>query len=132
MKIRKELGIGQIRSLRNTTIYRFIGRTVAVYNSCYRTTGKEIREKDRFRKREVWKSKLCARLYRKPSICPAPHQTIHRNAEKRRTKSQREGEERSTVECFLRKPYWRSEIRLEELRCFQNFLLMIDSKTLER
>src|SRR6201990_3699318 len=33
------------RSLRNTTIYRFIGRTMAVYNSCYRTTGKEIREK---------------------------------------------------------------------------------------
>src|ERR1044072_6171608 len=33
------------RSLRNTTINRFKGRTVAVYNSCYRTTRKEIREK---------------------------------------------------------------------------------------
>src|ERR1700755_477059 len=29
----------------NTTINRFKGRTVAVYNSGYRTTGKEIREK---------------------------------------------------------------------------------------
>ena len=29
----------------NTTIYRFKGRTVAVYNCSYRTTGKEIREK---------------------------------------------------------------------------------------
>src|ERR1700755_1125904 len=44
MKIRKKSG-RKDRSLRNTTIYRFIGRTVAVYNSCYRTTRKEIREK---------------------------------------------------------------------------------------
>src|ERR1700755_183219 len=41
-------------------------------------------------------------------------------------------ERRSPVERFLRKPYWRSEIRLEELRFFQIFLLRIDSKTLER
>jgi len=41
-------------------------------------------------------------------------------------------ERRSPVERSLRKPYWRSEIRLEELRCFQIFLLRIDSKTLER
>src|SRR6201990_3283703 len=33
------------RTLRNNTINRFKGRTVVVYNSCYRTTGKEIREK---------------------------------------------------------------------------------------
>src|ERR1044072_6793069 len=37
---------------------------------------------------------------------------------------------RSPVERFLRKPYWRSEIRLEEFRCFQNFLSRIDSKIL--
>src|ERR1044072_4336074 len=43
MKIRKSWR--KDRSLRNTTIYRFIGRTMAVYNSCYRTTGKKIREK---------------------------------------------------------------------------------------
>ena len=43
MKIRKSWR--KDRSLRNTTIYRFIGRMVAVYNSCYRMTGKEIREK---------------------------------------------------------------------------------------
>ena len=41
-------------------------------------------------------------------------------------------ERRSPVERLLRKPYWQSEIRLEELRCFQIFLLRIDSKTLER
>ena len=39
---------------------------------------------------------------------------------------------RSPVERSLRKPYWRSEIRLEELRCFQIFLLEKDSKTLVR
>src|SRR6201990_3764146 len=33
------------RTLRNNTINRFKGRTVAAYNSCYRTTGKEISEK---------------------------------------------------------------------------------------
>src|SRR6201990_2903089 len=88
------------------------------------------REKDRFRKREVLKSKLCARLYRKPLICPPPQQKILRNVEERRTKSQREGKKRSPVERFLRKPYWRSEIRLEELTCFQIFILGIDSKTL--
>ena len=38
MNIRKRFG-------EDTTIYRFTGRTVAVYNSCYRTTTKEIREK---------------------------------------------------------------------------------------
>ena len=31
--------------MRNTTIYRFIGRMVAVHNRFYRKTGKEIREK---------------------------------------------------------------------------------------
>ena len=41
-------------------------------------------------------------------------------------------ERRSPVERSLRKSYWRSEIRLEELRCFQIFLLRIYSKTLER
>src|ERR1700755_2017289 len=41
-------------------------------------------------------------------------------------------ERRSPVERSLRKKYWRSEKRLEELRCFQIFLLRIDSKTLER
>ena len=30
--------------MRNTTIYRFKGRTVTIYNCCYITTGKEIRE----------------------------------------------------------------------------------------
>ncbi|KAL7630426.1 UNVERIFIED_CONTAM: hypothetical protein RMT77_019409 [Armadillidium vulgare] len=32
----------------------------------------------------------------------------------------------------LQKPYWRSDIRLEELRCFQIFLLKINSKILKR
>src|SRR6201990_522788 len=111
---------------------RFIGRMVSVYNSCYRPTGKEIREKDRFRKREVWKSKLCARLYRKLSICLAPQGKIHRNPRRAEDQELESRERRSPVERSLRKPYWRSEIRLEELRCFQIFLLGIDSKTLER
>ena len=37
-----------------------------------------------------------------------------------------------TVRAFLRKTNWQSEIRFVKLRCFQIFLLMIDSKTLER
>src|SRR6201990_2183034 len=111
---------------------RFIGRMVSVYNSCYRPTGKEIREKDRFRKREVWKSKLCARLYRKLSICLAPQRKIHRNPEELRTKSQKVGKEEITSRPFFTKAIRRSEIRLEELRCFELFLLRIDSKTLER
>src|SRR6201990_3255907 len=43
MKSRKKCW-GLDRTLRNTTINRFKGRTMAVFNSCYRTTGKEIRE----------------------------------------------------------------------------------------
>src|ERR1700755_1611905 len=122
--------------MRNTTIYRFIGRTVAVYNSCYRTTGKEIREKVTDRRIDsergkFWKSKLCTRLYRRLLICLAPQ----RNSPKPRRAEDQESESRerrSPVERSLRKPYWRSEIRIEDLRCFQIFLLRIDSKTLER
>src|ERR1700755_3268658 len=83
------------RSLRNTTIYRFIGRTVAVYNSCYRTTGKEIREKVTDRRIDsergkFWKSKLCARLYRRLLICLAPQ----RNSPKPRRAEDQESESR--------------------------------------
>lgn len=44
----------------------------------------------------------------------------------------REKGKKITRRTFLTKPYWRSEIRLEELRCFLIYLLRIDSKTLER
>src|ERR1700755_3624521 len=43
MKSRKSVG-GLDRTLPNTTINRFKVRPMAVFNSCYRTTGKEIRE----------------------------------------------------------------------------------------
>ena len=44
--------------MRNTTINRFKGRTVAVYNSCYRRTGKEISEKIKERRIDTERGKF--------------------------------------------------------------------------
>src|SRR6201990_1708005 len=135
MKIRKK-SWRKDRSLRNTTIYRFIGRTVAVYNSCYRTTRNEIREEVTERRIDFERGSLeikalCQTLSKAfdMSSATAKDSPKPRRAEDQESESR---ERRSPVERFLRKPYWRSEIRLEELRCFQIFLLRIDSKTLER
>src|SRR6201990_1386469 len=124
------------RSLRNTTIYRFIGRTVAVYNSCYRTTGKEISEKVTERRIDSERGKFGNQSFVPDSIeafdmssatakdSPKPRRVEDQESESR--------DRKSSVERSLRKSYWKSEIRLEELRCFQIFLLRIDSETLER
>ncbi|KAL7630034.1 UNVERIFIED_CONTAM: hypothetical protein RMT77_019842 [Armadillidium vulgare] len=55
---------------------------------------------------------------------PKPRRAEDKESERR--------ERRSPVERSLRKPHWRSEIRFEKLRCFQIFLLRMNSKTLER
>src|ERR1700755_901545 len=77
------------------------------------------REEDRFRKREVWKSKLCARLYRKPSICLAPQQKIHRNAEERRTKSKEKGK-KITSRTFLMKAILAIREKIRRIEMFPN------------
>ena len=117
--------------MRNTTINRFIGRTVAVYNSSYRTTRKEIREKDRLQKEGSLKGKaLCQTLSKAfdMSYEIAKDSPICQSAEDKES----ERKERSPVERFLRKSYWRSEIRLEELRYFLIFLFRIDSKNFRK
>ena len=104
---------------------------MTVYNSCYITAGKKIREKDRFQEGSLEMKALCQFLSRAfdMSRTTAKDSLKPRRAEDQESEST---ERRSLVERSLRKPYWRSEIRLEELRCFQIFLLRIESKTLKR
>ena len=60
---------------------------------------------------------------------------IAKDSPKHRIMEDQESESRkrrSLVARSFRKPYWRPEVRLERLTCFQIFLLRIDSKGLER
>src|ERR1700755_401043 len=109
---------------------------MAVYNSSYRTTRMEIREKATERGIDSERGKFGNQSFVSNSI-ESFRYVLHdseRSTEmsKRGGPRVREKEKRITSRAFLTKPYWRSEISLVELSCFQIFLLRIDSKTLER
>src|ERR1700755_1938900 len=72
------------------------------------------REKDRFRKREGWKSKLCARLYRKLSICLAQHMP------KSRGPRIREKGKEITSGAFLMKPILAIRDKIRRVEMFPN------------